>query len=252
MGTIFGGIPCNVLRGELAIRIPEKRKSGQQPHNYQTVYSEQTATFHDSDDYSDLIPLLENQALLLASVKSNQERYKLLIEGKLEWGSSLKVNDPVRVSLKDSKATTTKVTPKATAVILYIGPVKGEKGIVFGVEIVVSGLGVLMNFTYNDWLCRSHTFSVKEPQTVHTMKSATSPVQSATEYLSLLTSCQKSLLGSKLLCPMTSRQLVRVARKAVEAKRSSLSFSSMTEWWHSNKMGLQLVGQCGGWDHTVW
>ena len=109
-----------------------------------------------------------------------------------------------------------------------------------------------MNFTYNDWLCRSHTFLVRETQTVHSMESATLPVQSAMEYLSHLTSCQKSLLGFKLLCPMTSRQLVRVARKAVEAKRSSLSFSSMTEWWHSKETGLQLVGQCGGWDCTVW
>ena len=109
-----------------------------------------------------------------------------------------------------------------------------------------------MSFTYNDCLCRSHTFSVREKLMAHFKESATSPVQVATEYLSLLTSCQKSLLCSKLLCPMTSQQLMRVARKAVEAKRSSLGFSSMTEWWHSNKMGLQLVGQCGGWDHTVW
>ena len=140
MGTIFGGIPCNVLRGELAIRIPEKRKSGQQPHNYQTVYSEQTATFHDSDDDSDLAPLLENQALVLASVKLNQKRYKLFIEGKLEWGSSLKVNDPVWVSLNHRQHTETETTPKATAVIKYTGPLRGEKGIMFGVKIIVSGL----------------------------------------------------------------------------------------------------------------
>ena len=139
MGTIFGNTPCTVLRGELAIRIPEKRrKSGQQPHNYQTVYSEPIATFHEN---SNLAPLLGNQALLLAGVPSKEERYKMFMTpGKLEWGSSLKVSDPVLVSFKDSKVTVTKVTPKATAVILYVGPVKREKGIVFGVEIVVSGL----------------------------------------------------------------------------------------------------------------
>ena len=139
MGALFGNTPCNVLRGELAIRIPEKRrKSGQQPHNYQTVYSELTATFHDSIKNSDFAPLLGNQALLLAGVPSKEERYKMFITpGKLEWGSSLKVNNPVLVSFKDSQ---TEATRKATVVIRYVGPVKREKGIVFGVEIVVRGL----------------------------------------------------------------------------------------------------------------
>ena len=102
------------------------------------MYSEQTATFHDSDDDSDLAPLLGNQALLLAGVPSKEERYKMFITpGKLEWGSSLKVNDPVLVSFKDSQAAETEATRKATALIQYVGPVKGEKGITFGVEIVV-------------------------------------------------------------------------------------------------------------------
>ena len=135
VGTFFGNTPCNVLKGELAIKIDsEKQKSEQEAHNYRTVYTDQPAMFLDDD--MAVAPLLGNQAPLLAGVKSKEERYKLFIkQGRLEWGSSLKVNDPVLVSLNDSQAA---VTGTATAVIQYVGPVKGEKGIMFGVEIVVS------------------------------------------------------------------------------------------------------------------
>ena len=139
MGALFGGVPCNVLRGELATRVPEKSTAGQQQQMYQTVYSEQPATFYDSDQDSAVAFLLGNQALLLAGVKSREERYQLFITaGKLEWGSSLKLNDAVLVSLHHPQATDNDATLKTTAVIQYVGPVKGEKGIMFGVEIVVS------------------------------------------------------------------------------------------------------------------
>lgn len=139
MGTLFGAAPCNVLRGELAIKIPEKpRKDGQQPHNYQTVYTEQLATFYDGNENSAVAPLFDNQHLLLAGVKSNDARYQTFVTGKLEWGSHLKINDPVQVSMRHSQARDTGGTLKSTAVIQYVGPVKGLQGITFGVEIVVS------------------------------------------------------------------------------------------------------------------
>ena len=138
MGALFGSIPCNVLRGELATKVPEKSAAGQQ-QMYQTVYSDQSATFYDSDEDSAVAPLLGNQALLLAGVKSREERYKLFITaGKLEWGSSLKLNDAVLVSLNHLQAADNDATLKTTAVIQYVGPIKGENGIKFGVEIVVS------------------------------------------------------------------------------------------------------------------
>ena len=129
VGTLFGPPICNILRGELAIRIPEKPRKDGQPHNYQTVYTDQQATFYDNDENSAVAPLLDKQHLLLASVKSNEARYRLFVAGQLDWGSNLKINDPVQVSLGHSQA---------TAVIQYVGPVKGLQGITFGVEIVVS------------------------------------------------------------------------------------------------------------------
>ena len=139
MGALFGSIPCNILRGELATKFPEKSTAGQQQQMYQTVYSDQSATFYDSDEDCAVAPLLGNQALLLAGVKSREERYKLFITaGKLEWGSSLKLNDAVLVSLNHLQAADNDATLKTTAVIQYVGPIKGEKGIMFGVEIVVS------------------------------------------------------------------------------------------------------------------
>ena len=138
MGTLFGAVPCNVLRGELAIKIPDKPcKDG---HNYQTVYTDQSATFYDEDEHSEVAPLLGNQALLAAGVKSNEEWYHLFVTDKLHWGSTLRVNDAVQVSLKHVQPTDTEATLKATAEIQYIGPVKGDPGVTFGIEIVVNML----------------------------------------------------------------------------------------------------------------
>ena len=140
MGTLFGAPPCNVLRGELAVKIPEKaRNDGKPPHNYQTVYTDQPpATFYDSNDESDIAPLFGEQYLLLAGVKSKEDRYKLFVNGTLDWGITLKINDAVQVSLNNLQAADTESTPKTTAVIQYVGPMKGEVGIMFGIEIVVS------------------------------------------------------------------------------------------------------------------
>ena len=138
VGPLFGATSCNISRGELAIKIPEKLRLYGRPHNYQTVYTEQQATFYDDDENSVVAPLLGKQHLLLAAVKSNDARYQIFVTNKLDWGSNLKINDPVQVSLRRSQATDTKATIKSTAVIQYVGPVKGIHGITFGVELVVS------------------------------------------------------------------------------------------------------------------
>ena len=138
VGTLFGATTCNILRGELAIKIPEKPRKDGQPHNYQTVYTDQQATFYDDDENSAIAPLLDKTHLLLAGVKSNDARYQIFVTGQLDWGSNLKINDPVQVSLSHPQATDTGGTIKSTAVIQYVGPVKGLQGITFGVEILVS------------------------------------------------------------------------------------------------------------------
>ena len=173
MGALFGS-DCNVLRGELVIRIPEKpHKEGQPPHNYQTVYTDQPATFYDETNIS---PLLGNQPLLLAAVKSNEERYQLFVSGKMDWGSTLKINDPVQVSLKHPQPSDTAATLKATAVIHYVGPVTGVNGIMFGIEIVVSvseehRSGCLHQCNH---VFRTHTSLDRELLMVHSREVATS------------------------------------------------------------------------------
>ena len=136
--TFFGASPCNILRGELAIKIPEKPRKDGQPHNYQTVYTDQQATFYDDDENSAVAPFVDKQHRLLAGVKSNDARYQIFATGQLDWGSNLKINDPVQVSLRHRQATDTGGTTKSAAVIQYVGPVKGLQGITFGVELVVS------------------------------------------------------------------------------------------------------------------
>lgn len=132
---------CDVVRGELAKTIQKKHSE----YDYQTVYSDHPSTFHDSEFESDVAPLLGKQALLLAGVKSKEERYHLFVADKLDWGESLKVNDAVLVSLNCPQVI-------ATAVIQYVGPVRGEKGILFGVEIVV-GMKCSVPCVHQFWPC---------------------------------------------------------------------------------------------------
>ena len=170
MGALFRS-DCNVLRGELVIKIPEKpHKDGQPPHNYQT---DQPATFYDE---TDVAPLLGTDQHLLAAVKSNEERYQLFVSGKMEWGSTLKINDPVQVSLKHPQPSDTAATLKATAVIHYVGPVTGVNGIMFGIEIVVSVSeqhvsGCLHQCNH---VFRTHTSLDRELLMVHSREVATS------------------------------------------------------------------------------
>ena len=135
INALFGPATYNVLRGELAIK--KLRKDDHQPCKYQTVYTDQQATFYDDDENSAVAPLL-GKHLLLAGVKSNEARYQIFVTGQLDWGSNLKINDVVQVSLKHRQATDTGGTIKSTALIQYVGAVKGLQGITFGVEILVS------------------------------------------------------------------------------------------------------------------
>ena len=116
------------------------RSDGQRAHNYRTISKDSTATFYESDeDEENVAPLTRNEYGLLAGVKSPGARYKIFLEvGKLDWGTKLRKGDQVSVEMPGLGAASSRATPRASAVIRFVGEVKTLPGITFGVEIKVA------------------------------------------------------------------------------------------------------------------
>lgn len=133
-GIFHDAVIHNVLRGSLLTPIPDKkqipRADGRDTHNYQIMYKDHNITLFC--DCEDVAPLSDYEHLLLAGVQSSKVRYRTFVN-KLEWGSQLKVCDHVLVSIPDESG----VTQKVSAMIQFLGPVKGLPGLTFGVEIMV-------------------------------------------------------------------------------------------------------------------
>ena len=128
--------PCVVVRGELLVPIPPgdeitPRKGGQTPHNYY-LKRELAVSLYCKDD--DVTLLSEYEFWLLEGIKSQTTRYEVFISANnvLHWGSRLKPGNMVYVALP------TQHSQYAAAVIRYVGGLKTEPGIQFGVEITVS------------------------------------------------------------------------------------------------------------------
>ena len=123
-----------VVRGELLVPIPgdeiTPRKDGQKPHNYQ-LKCDPTVLLYCKDDGEDIAPLDEYESLLLEAIKNPTTRYEVFISANnmLDWGSRLKPGDAVYVGLP--------TLHYAAAVIRFVGHLKTEPGIQFGVEITV-------------------------------------------------------------------------------------------------------------------
>ena len=128
-----------IVRGELLVPIPgneiSPRNDGQKPHNYR-LKKEPSVSLFCKDDGDDVAPLGDYEFLLLEGIKSRSVRYDVFIsrDDMLEWGSKLKVGDVVHVGIP---AQTTVPTQYAAAVIRYVGGLKTEPGVQFGVEIMV-------------------------------------------------------------------------------------------------------------------
>ena len=95
------------------------------PLNYKK-YSDPTVKLHC--DPEDVRQLTEKQVNLLLGVKYATDRYQFL--HTLQWVESLDKGDSVAVSIY------TIGTP-IKGVIQYIGPLPGEEGTKFGVELMV-------------------------------------------------------------------------------------------------------------------
>ena len=125
-----------VVRGELLVPIPgdeiTPRNDGQKPHNYR-LKREPTVSLYCEDEFA---PLGEYEFLLLEGIKSQTIRYEVFISpnNMLDWGLKLKKGDAVYVGMPSQH---TAPVHYAAAVIRYVGGLKTEPGIQFGVEITV-------------------------------------------------------------------------------------------------------------------
>ena len=127
-----------VMRGELLVLIPgdeiTPRNDGEKPHNYR-LKREPTVLLYCKDDGDDIAPLGAYEELLLEGIKPATARYEVFISANmLDWGSNLKMGDAVYVGLPSQHPGPVQY---AAAVIRYLGGLKLEPGIQFGVEITV-------------------------------------------------------------------------------------------------------------------
>ncbi len=99
------------------------------------------------DNDGDVAPLSEVECDLLVSIGSDAGRYEVYnTPGKLEWGRSLKVGDPVLAQLPDDSSDEHDSSDGelqhqyTTAIIRWCGKIEfwGDKYTKFGVEIMVS------------------------------------------------------------------------------------------------------------------
>ena len=121
------------VRGELLVPIPESEitaRSDRQTPNYR-LKQDPTVTLFCKED--DIAPLGKRDFLLLEGIKSHSARFDVF-SNQLDWGSNLKPGDVVYVSLPSKHAIPVQY---AAAVIHFVGHLKTEPGIQFGVEITV-------------------------------------------------------------------------------------------------------------------
>ena len=124
-----------VLRGSLLVSIPPKdapTADGKPTYNYRVVGDDIMMYCSEQD----VAPLTLYDFNLLSGIKSPGARYDAFVSDVMDWGSTVKVNDIVYVSLPSQQAIET--TKRCRAVVRWIGLLPGEEGTKFGVEIFVS------------------------------------------------------------------------------------------------------------------
>ena len=122
-----------VLRGSLLSSAPSKETAadGKPVYNYRVNGRGEDIMMYCSEQ--DVAPITLNEFKLLLGIKSPVARYEAFVNDILDWGSKLKVNDTVYVSLPSQQ-----ITKRCRAVVRWIGRLPGEDGTRFGVELLVS------------------------------------------------------------------------------------------------------------------
>ena len=132
-----------VVRGELLVPISENeitpRSDGQTPHNYR-LKQDPTVTLFCKED--DIAPLGKYEFLLLEGIKSHMACFDVF-SNQLDWGSKLKPGDAVYVAIPTQHAVPVHY---GEAIIRFVGVLKTEPGIQFGVEITVR---LVCDYMYN-------------------------------------------------------------------------------------------------------
>ena len=136
-----GGEPVNVFRGQLVVPIAEQQEDGAPPRGgdkklYPYCFLEDSAVTVFCSEQQ-VAPMDSIEFQLMAGIKSREDRYEVFLSGDdhLEWGTRLKRGDHVMATLPSSNP---RFQTKVVAVIRYVGELPQERGIQFGVEIVVS------------------------------------------------------------------------------------------------------------------
>ena len=125
-----------VMKGTLLLAIPEKnaspRNDGKPGHNFH-VFKNDISLYCPEEN---ITPLTNYEFQLLGGMKTCTARYQAFLDGILEWGCKLKVNDVVYVALPSKQVIPN--TARCQAEIRWLGTLPDEEGIKFGLEITVA------------------------------------------------------------------------------------------------------------------
>ena len=126
-----------IPKGELVAEIPKKeqvkQEEGTPPHNY-CLLRDPDVTLYDNG--TGVSPLIGPEGDYLEGIKEPVTRLvEYQKEGRLQWIMDLQHGDEVFFKLEKDK-TQALLFPRGR--IRYYGRLKGEKGVVFAIEIIVS------------------------------------------------------------------------------------------------------------------
>ena len=121
-----------LLKGEILVRnlttVVDSTNGTLRLHPYEK------GTYSCDCPVENINPLEDEEAKLLLSFKTNGERYKHFTSSSLDFGKKLTIGSNVYVKVRSLGGGTQEVR----GVIRYKGPLPGELGTMFGVELLVS------------------------------------------------------------------------------------------------------------------
>ena len=129
------GVKC-LLEGEILVRnlttVVDSTNGTLRLHPYDK------GTYYCDCPIETISSLEDEEAKLLLSFKTNGERYKYFKNSALDAGKRMTIGCHVYVKVRSSSGSNTQ---ELVAKIRYKGPLPGELGTMFGVELVVSKKG---------------------------------------------------------------------------------------------------------------
>ena len=134
----------SVSKGELLVAVESSGYAGFSKLEHYHLATDETTIVNAEADVTAF--LTDHEFALLEAIESPLTRYGVYRSGKCSWGSGLKLNDPVDVTI--FPAGVTPATVQASAIIRYIGKIIGRHGTMYGVEIVVRLLLLILLYVH--------------------------------------------------------------------------------------------------------